>query len=90
MDTIKNKPDGFEINKNPRVFFALKKQSLMQQVLINTLMIRNNCLLDDLAQILNINAKKLHQVWEGHDRLTAKESTKLIRLFYILTTSMEA
>ncbi len=72
-----------KINNN-KLFFALKKQRLMQQVLINTLMIRNNCLIDDLAKILNVNEKKLHRVWQGSDILTEKKSTELIRLFYIL------
>ncbi|CAM4419321.1 MAG: hypothetical protein LEGION0403_FIIPPAGN_02140 [Legionella sp.] len=89
MDRIKNKLNNFGINKNTRMFFMLKKESLIQQVLINTLMIRNNCLIDDLAKILNIDAKKLHRVWQGNDKLTDKKSTELIHLFYILTNSIE-
>ncbi|WP_058534252.1 hypothetical protein [Legionella saoudiensis] len=88
MDTIKN--NSFDVSRNTKVFFALKKQNLMQQVLINTLMTRNNCLIDDLAKILNIDAKKLHRVWQGNATLTEKKSTELISLFYILTNSVKA
>jgi hypothetical protein len=93
MDIIKNKLNDFEINKNNldnslsknRVFFNLRKHSLIQKVLINTLLIRNNCFIDDLAKILRTDAKKLHRVWQGHDKLTGKKSTELISLFYILS-----
>lgn len=85
MDTIKNKLNSFELNKNTRIFFSLKKQKLIQQVLINTIMIRKNCLIEDLAKILNIDPKKLHRVWRGTDKLPETKSTELVHLFYILT-----
>jgi len=67
-----------------RILFNLKNHRVVQESLINTLLIRNNCLIDDIACILHINAEKLHRVWQGEDELTEKESFKLISLFYSL------
>lgn len=93
MDVIKNKLNDFDISKNNldytvsknKMFFNLKKHRLIQKVLINTLLIRHHCSIDDLSKILHIDAKKLHRVWQGNDKLVGKESIELISLFYILS-----
>lgn len=86
LNEIANNKNSLDsILKQNRIFFDLKKNSLIQKVLINTLLIRNNCFIDDLANLLHTDAKKLHQVWQGKGTLTGKKSHQLISLFYILT-----
>lgn len=84
FDDKKNCPDSFPKHKG--IFFNLKKNSLLQSVLINTLLIKNNCFIDDLANLLSIDAKKLYQVWQGKGQLTEKKSSELVSLFYILSS----
>lgn len=66
------------------VFFNLKHSQLLQSVLINTLLIKTNCFIDDLANLLNIDSNKLSLVWQGKGCLSEKKSTELITLYYAL------
>jgi hypothetical protein len=70
--------------KKDRILFSLKDHCLVQKSIINTLLIKNNWLIEDLAYILQVSPQKLHRVWLGKDRLTKKKSFNLICLFYTL------
>ncbi len=81
---LNNKHIDNVLNKN-RIFFNLKHHSLIQQVLINTLLDRTNCFIEDLARLLNIDTYTLLQVRLGKVTLTDKKSHDLISLFYLLS-----
>lgn len=67
------------------IFFKLKGHSLIQSILIDTLLTKNNCSIEDLATITHTDSKKLHQVCLGQARLSEKESIDLVTLFYMLS-----
>lgn len=66
------------------VFFSLRRSQLLQSVLIDTLLIKTNCFIEDLATLLKVDSNKLRLVWQGNGRLSEKKSTELITLFYVL------
>jgi hypothetical protein len=72
--------------KTNRIFFNLKNESVIQQVIIDTILLKYNCLLDDLAYLLGVGVKKLQQVRNGEDCLSEKKSQQLISLFYLSTS----
>lgn len=77
-------------NRNPkktnRIFFNLKNDHLIQQVIIDTILLKYNCLLEDLAYLLGVGVNKLQRVRNGEERLSKQKSHKLISLFYLSTS----
>lgn len=67
-----------------RVFFNLRRSKLLQRVLIDTLLTKTNCFIEDIATLLKVDTNKLDLVWQGKERLSEKKSTELVALFYAL------
>ena len=65
------------------IFYKLKEESLVQSVLLNTLLTKYNCYPEDLAIMLQTNAAKIERVLLGQEQLSEKESSDLVGFFYI-------
>lgn len=65
------------------IFYKLKEESLVQTLLLTTLLTKYNCYPEDLAIMLQTNAAKIERVLLGQEQLSEKESSDLVGFFYI-------
>lgn len=88
-EAINSKNNQYHSQQSPqknRILFNLSNYGVVQKSLIHALLTRYNCVIEDLAHILSVDAKKLFQVWQGKEQLTKKKSCELISLFYALSS----
>lgn len=69
------------------VLFNLRENGEIQKILITSLLTKYNCLTQDIANMLQTNAKKIENVLLEHETLSEKEASDLVRVFYIANPS---
>lgn len=73
-----------EVNPTPKgILYNLKEHNLIQNLLINTLLSKKNCHMEDIAMMLQTNLSKIERVLLGQEQLSDKESSDLVNFFYI-------